>query len=452
MNRFYRFFLVCSLLPLFWGANGYAEDSPVAVIVMSPNKAFVNETILFDGSFSYHENSSMSISNYEWYVDNVLKDSGGSATTYEHTFTAVGNYSVKLKVFDVNTLEDTEILTVTVTVLPDRYYYVTDHLGSVRATITADSGHVVVYDDFYPFGLQMPRRSLVGDHRTREKFTGHEHDEETGLTYAGARYYVPEIGRWVVTDPLAEKHPEWSPYNYVLNNPLRLIDPDGRQVAVTGGLATPGLTNAFNGLFGQVMVGNAINGDQNAQKALVLHTALVASPALMGLAVEAAPGIAAWILGNPLTATIAAKEGTDFVAGLVADVPDPQGLGGGTLGQGARKLVSETAQSIRFAQKGISNTFRHGEFAGMKISEVVEGLRSGAISADQLPVKIVIRDGVAYTVNNRSLMALRQAGLDPKVVENVTGQKFFEKQITERLKELGGEVDDDFIPIIRGEN
>jgi len=59
------------------------------------------------------------------------------------------------------------------------------------------------------------------------RFTGHELDRETGLYYAGARYYDPKLSVFLSTDVLMEKYPSLTPYNYTLNNPINLVDPTG---------------------------------------------------------------------------------------------------------------------------------------------------------------------------------------------------------------------------------
>jgi RHS repeat-associated protein len=106
-----------------------------------------------------------------------------------------------------------------------RQYYLRDHLGSVRVTIN-EASQIIHHDDYYPFGLSMPGRSMVTA-VPKETFTGHELDDESGFYYAGARYLDPVMGRWMSVDPLADKYPEWSPFNYVANNPLIIIDPNG---------------------------------------------------------------------------------------------------------------------------------------------------------------------------------------------------------------------------------
>ena len=59
------------------------------------------------------------------------------------------------------------------------------------------------------------------------KYNGKEL-QETGMYDYGARFYMPDIGRWGVTDPLAEARPSFSPYVYCSDNPINRIDPDGR--------------------------------------------------------------------------------------------------------------------------------------------------------------------------------------------------------------------------------
>ena len=62
-------------------------------------------------------------------------------------------------------------------------------------------------------------------------FTGKERDEETGYSYFGARYYDDDLltGRLNV-DPMADKYPSMSPYNYCAWNPVKLVDLDGNEI------------------------------------------------------------------------------------------------------------------------------------------------------------------------------------------------------------------------------
>jgi RHS repeat-associated protein len=53
--------------------------------------------------------------------------------------------------------------------------------------------------------------------------------EQTGLYYYGARYYNPMVSVWLGVDPLAHKYPSLTPYNYVANNPIYFLDPDGKE-------------------------------------------------------------------------------------------------------------------------------------------------------------------------------------------------------------------------------
>ena len=63
------------------------------------------------------------------------------------------------------------------------------------------------------------------------KFTGKEKDSETGYYYFGARYYNSDLSIWLSVDPMADKYPSLSPYNYCAWNPMRLVDPNGAEIS-----------------------------------------------------------------------------------------------------------------------------------------------------------------------------------------------------------------------------
>jgi len=106
------------------------------------------------------------------------------------------------------------------------YFYHPDHLGST-SYVTDGSGEVYQHMEYFAFG-----ETFIEEHSNTERtpylFSGKELDDETGLYYFGARYYDPRTSIWQSVDPLAEKTGGWSPYNYGFNNPLKMVDPDGK--------------------------------------------------------------------------------------------------------------------------------------------------------------------------------------------------------------------------------
>jgi len=114
------------------------------------------------------------------------------------------------------------------------HFQLSDWLGSKRVQTNA-AGLQDETCTSLPFGDNL---NCGGDDPSRLHFTGKERDTESGLDYFGKRYYASAMGRWTSPDPgkLTSAHlanpQKWNKYNYVLNNPLTMIDPDG-QVEVT---------------------------------------------------------------------------------------------------------------------------------------------------------------------------------------------------------------------------
>ena len=198
-------------------------------------------------------------------------------------------------------------------------YHYTDHtstwlstgLGNIRLSYGRDpeTNEVAILKEshYYPFGLQ--HNGYVGTHRTtgiieeiggsnrvglipvrnylddsyRYTFGGKEEQPELGLNWIDhhARNYMPDLGRWMNVDPLAEEFPTWSLYNYVLNNPLKYTDPTGMAPECDGckGFVTAMVDNIIGtNLRGKYNTGSAsyVNGVQSAHSvSLAVSTFLI---------------------------------------------------------------------------------------------------------------------------------------------------------------------------------
>ncbi|MDD3036930.1 RHS repeat domain-containing protein [Bacteroides sp.] len=111
---------------------------------------------------------------------------------------------------------------------PDKkvHFYLRDHQGNTRVVADKD-GNLEETNTYYPFGGTFTSTASVQPY----KYNGKELDQKNGLNWLdyGARHYDAAIGKWYVADPMAEKYYSISPYVYCANNPIKFIDPDGKE-------------------------------------------------------------------------------------------------------------------------------------------------------------------------------------------------------------------------------
>lgn len=151
-----------------------------------------------------------------------------------------------------------------------------DHLGTPRL-ITGNGGAEVSRHTYFAFGSEVDPAPPSAE---RMRFTGHERDSGN-LDYMHARYYGVEWGRFLSVDPTWEsadltKPQSWNRYSYVMNNPVNMVDPDGRAAT----LVTAGI-GALTGAGFQIGI-NLISGD-DWDKDVVKEMAVGAGLGLTGV-------------------------------------------------------------------------------------------------------------------------------------------------------------------------
>ena len=107
------------------------------------------------------------------------------------------------------------------------YYYIKDYLGSVRLTCDYETGEVLQSMEYLPSGAIFRRTGYDIQNR---RFCGKEELSMHGFNMydSGARLQYTLVPRFSTMDPLLEKYYDISPYVYCANNPVRFVDPDGR--------------------------------------------------------------------------------------------------------------------------------------------------------------------------------------------------------------------------------
>jgi RHS repeat-associated protein len=108
-------------------------------------------------------------------------------------------------------------------------YQLANHLDSVNLEVD-EHAQIISYEEYHPFGTSAYRvvNNAVKATAKRYRYTGRERDEETGLEYHSARYYICWLGRWLSTDPIGIAD-GLNLYRYAKNNPGSFNDTNGNQ-------------------------------------------------------------------------------------------------------------------------------------------------------------------------------------------------------------------------------
>ncbi|MFC1770140.1 RHS repeat-associated core domain-containing protein [Nitrospirota bacterium] len=161
-------------------------------------------------------------------------------------------------------------------------YYHADVQGSIIA-VTDEDGAVIERYAYSPFGVT----DIVLDDAEFDNpyyFTGKPWDVEAGLMYFNARYYSPEMGRFISVDPIGFEGGDWNLYRYTGNNPINFTDPLG--LDTWSGAASN--QSVFAGIFGvSVSYGSITNWSTGEKCDVAISSWSLGVGASVGLSVDA---------------------------------------------------------------------------------------------------------------------------------------------------------------------
>ncbi|MEL6791763.1 MAG: RHS repeat-associated core domain-containing protein, partial [Pseudomonadota bacterium] len=246
-----------------------------------------------------------------------------------------------------------------------------DHLGSPVA-MTDASGAVLWRELYSPYGLKQIDPAA---NRDNEGYTGHIDDAASGLTYMQARYYDPNIGRFLSNDPVGFVEGgvgHFNRYSYSYNDPINFFDPDGRCAGpfkpgrgssagefCAGAASVPGAYRAF----GQHGINLASTDPSVRARAVAVNNALGIAARFFGNnPIESLDLVRKGVTENPSFAT--GRAAASIAVGVSLAVATRQSGGGAAIG-GLVSVGNFSVTQVGSAIDAIDGLFTKVQAAGL---------------------------------------------------------------------------------------
>ncbi len=314
------------------------------------------------------------------------------------------------------------------------YYYNEDNLNTSSAL--SDSTHnQIEVNAYYPFGRTQTASPQAGFQVSR-RFTGQVFDAESGLYYYNARYYDPELGRFIQADteiPDLSNPQSYNRYSYVMNDPLRYNDPSGHYgvsdwwndtkagAGIVGGWASSTAQSAGQGI-GHFFMGNtSVHADPNSYQAL--------NGGVFGPELTDANGNK---LGNPATAVVKAGGGALLQAGMMLTPAGEEEAAGLAVKEGASFL--KNAERGRAAEAKVLNEMglaKNTEKVSTAEGKSIPDALTGKLSVEVKDTKVVNRTAQIRIQTDAAKATERESVLVTGTKTKISGpaQQSFDKII-----------------------
>ena len=289
-------------------------------------------------------------------------------------------------------------------------FFHADHLGST-SLVTNEQGVVKQDYTYYPFGATNTQ-SGTAENDVHYKYTGQELDGSTHLYFYHARYYDPQIGRFISPDrrvPDPGNPQDFNRYSYVRNNPLLYVDPTGEFAvlpfilragygavvgATAGGLASSAQGASGYGVLGGIVSGFLVGGAVGLINPPAVHEAASAAGTITAVGLAGTANLISQYVGNlagkaEVNATngVPILQSRDFLSSAGFDLAS---FGGSLVGSPlAGKLTATTSGFLAARASELFGTKFTSDVAGTTIGNLTVGSLSTFLGQQFFPFPIV---------------------------------------------------------------